>query len=128
MDAITTGISWWAVGVSTVICFFLGGVWYSPMLFGKQWSEGVGVEIGDASSQPVVGMVLQLTGTFFLAWIVALADASNAWPAAVLIMIALTALLIASNLFSEHSMAASLIQGLFVVVMAVIMVLCNLLL
>lgn len=128
MDAITTGISWWAVGVSTVICFFLGGLWYSPMLFGKQWSEGVGVEIGDASSQPVVGMVLQLTGTFFLAWIVALADASNAWPAAVLIMIALTALLIASNLFSEHSMAASLIQGLFVVVMAVIMVLCNLLL
>jgi hypothetical protein len=128
MDAITTGISWWAVGISTVIFFFLGGLWYSPMLFGKQWSEGVGVNIGDSSTQPVVGMVLQLAGTFFLAWIIALADAINAWPAAVLIVIALSTLLIASNLFSEHSMMASLIQGLFVLVMAVIMVVCNLVL
>jgi hypothetical protein len=98
------------------------------MLFGKQWSEGVGVNIGDSSTQPVVGMVLQLAGTFFLAWIIALADAINAWPAAVLIVIALSTLLIASNLFSEHSMMASLIQGLFVLVMAVIMVVCNLVL
>lgn len=126
MDAITTGISWWAVGISTIISFFLGGLWYSPVLFGKQWSQGVGVKIGDSSTQPVAGMVLQLTGTFFLAWIIALADAINAWPAAVLIVIALTTLLIASNLFSEHSMAASLIQGLFVVVMALIMVVSNL--
>lgn len=128
MDAITTGISWWAVGVSTLICFFLGGMWYSPMLFGKQWSEGVGVKMGDSSTQPVAAMVLQLAGTFFLAWIIALADAINAWPAAVLIVIALTTLLIASNLFSEHSVVASLIQGLFVFVMAVIMVVCNLVL
>lgn len=126
MDAITTGISWWAVGISTIISFFLGGLWYSPVLFGKQWSQGVGVKIGDSSTQPVAGMVLQLTGTFCLAWIIALADAINAWPAAVLIVIALTTLLIASNLFSEHSMAASLIQGLFVVVMALIMVVSNL--
>lgn len=128
MDAITTGISWWAVGISTVICFFLGGLWYSPMLFGKQWSEGVGVKMGDSSTQPVAAMVLQLAGTYFLAWIIALADAINAWPAAVLIVIALITLLIASNLFSEHSVVASLIQGLFVFVMALIMVVCNLVL
>lgn len=128
MEAITTGISWWAVGISTLVCFFLGGLWYSPMLFGKQWAEGVGLDMDDSSIQPVPALVLQLAGTFFLAWIVALADAINAYPAAVLIVLATTTLLIAANLFSQHTMAASLIQGLFVVVMAIIMFVCNLLL
>ena len=46
MEAITTGVSWWAVGISTVLCFMLGGLWYSPILFGIRWAEGVGVETG----------------------------------------------------------------------------------
>ncbi len=128
MEAITTGISWWAVGVSTLICFFLGGLWYSPVLFGKQWAEGVGVEMGDASIQPVPALVLQLAGTFLLAWVMALADAINAYPAAVLIILTITTLLIAANLFSQHSLASSLIQGFFVIAMAIIMVVCNLVL
>lgn len=128
MEAITTGISWWAVGVSTVLSFMLGGLWYSPVLFGKKWAEGVGLDMGSASIQPVPALVLQLLGTFLLAWLMGLADAINAYPAAILIVLTITILLIAANLFSQHTMYSSLVQGLFVVAMAVIMFLCNLVL
>ncbi len=127
MEAITTGVSWWAVGVSTVLSFMLGGLWYSPMLFGKKWAEGVGVEMGTGSTQPVPALVLQLLGTFLLAWIMGLADAIDAYPAAILIVLTITILLVAANLFSEHTLYASLVQGLFVVAMAIIMFICNLL-
>ncbi len=128
MEMLFSGISWWAVGLSTVICFMLGGLWYSPILFGKKWAEGVGVNIGTGSTQPVPALVLQLIGTFLLAWLIALADASAAYPAAVVIVLTITVLLIAANLFAEHTMYSSLVQGLFVVAMAVIMVVCNLIL
>lgn len=128
MDLLTTGISWWAVGVSTVICFVLGALWYSPLMFLKPWAEGVGVEAGGPATPPVAAMVLQLTGTFFLAWLVALADAVDAWPVVVLIVISSTTLLISANLFSAHTMTASLIQGLYIVAMAAIMAVCNVLL
>ena len=127
MEAITTGISWWAVGLSTVLCFMLGGLWYSPILFGTKWAEGVGVETGPGAKQPVGALVSQLVGTFLLAWLMGLADAINAYPAAVLIVLTITVLLVAANLFAEHSLYSSLVQGLFVVAMAIIMVVCNLL-
>lgn len=126
MEAITTGISWWAVGVSTVLCFMLGGLWYSPILFGTRWAEGVGVETGPGATQPVGGLVAQLAGTFLLAWLMSLADAIDAYPAAALIVLTITTLLIAANLFAEHTLYAAMVQGLFVLVMAAIMVLCNL--
>ena len=126
MEAITTDISWWAVGLSTVLCFMLGGLWYSPLLFGTKWAEGVGVETGPGARQPVAGLVAQLLGTFLLAWLIGLADAIDAYPAVVLIVLTITTLLIAANLFAEHTLYSSLVQGLFVVAMAAIMVICNL--
>ncbi len=128
MESLTTGVSWWAVGISTVLCFMLGGLWYSKLLFGEKWAEGVGVDMQSGNQQPVPALVLQLIGTFLLAWLIALAEAINAYPAAVLIVLTTTVLLIAANLFSEHTLYASLVQGLFVVAMAIIMVLCNLVL
>lgn len=32
-------ISFWAVGIATVACFLVGGLWYSPILFGKVWQR-----------------------------------------------------------------------------------------
>ena len=36
-------INYWAVIAATVACFVLGGLWYSPMLFGKAWQREVGL-------------------------------------------------------------------------------------
>lgn len=126
MESLTTGVSWWAVGISTALSFMLGGFWYSTMLFGKKWAEGVGVDIESDNKQPVPALVVQLIGTFLLAWLIGLAEAINAYPAAILIVVTIAVLLVAANLFSEHDLYSSLVQGLFVVAMAIIMVLCNL--
>ena len=128
MEILVTGISWWAVGISTVISFMLGGFWYSSAGFGKKWAEGVGLDMGTAGSQPVPALVLQLVGTFLLAWVVGVADATGSYSVLVLIVLAITVLLIAANLFAEHTLYSSLVQGLFVVAMAVIMVVCNIIL
>jgi hypothetical protein len=31
------GINYWAVIVAAVVAFVMGGLWYSPLLFGKAW-------------------------------------------------------------------------------------------
>ena len=56
-----------------------------------------------------------------------LADAINAYLAAALSVLTITTLLIAVNLFTEHTLFSSLLQRLFVEAMAFIIVGCNLL-
>ncbi len=36
-------INWLAVGVATILAFVLGGLWYSPALFGKVWQTDTGL-------------------------------------------------------------------------------------
>jgi hypothetical protein len=36
-----TGINYVAVLVATIASFVLGGLWYSPMLFGRTWLAGI---------------------------------------------------------------------------------------
>lgn len=36
-------INWIAVLVAAVACFLLGGLWYSPVLFGKAWQRETGL-------------------------------------------------------------------------------------
>ena len=36
-------INWIAVVVAAVACFLLGGLWYSPVLFGKAWQRETGL-------------------------------------------------------------------------------------
>ncbi len=127
IEAIATGVSWWAVRISAVLYFMLGGLRYSQILFGTKWAEGVGVETGPDAKQPAGGLLTQSAGTFLLAWLMGLADATNAYPAAALVVLTITTLLIAANLFAEQTLYSSLVQGLFVVAMAFIMVVCNLL-
>jgi hypothetical protein len=36
-------INWWAVLVAAVVKFMIGGMWFSPMLFLRQWQALTGV-------------------------------------------------------------------------------------
>lgn len=36
-------IHWLAVGVATILAFILGGLWYSPALFGRVWQVDTGL-------------------------------------------------------------------------------------
>jgi hypothetical protein len=43
-------ISWLAVGLCSVMSLVLGGIWYSPVLFGKKWQEAAGLSDEEAKS------------------------------------------------------------------------------
>jgi hypothetical protein len=74
-----TSINWLAVLAATLSAFIIGGLWYSPILFGKVWMKASGVTEEKAKS----GNSLKIFGISFIFILVAainlaffLADAS----------------------------------------------------
>ena len=61
-------INWLAVGAATLVAFMLGGLWYSPALFGKPWQRLTGL-----SDETLKGgnMAAIFGGSFVLAFIAA---------------------------------------------------------
>ena len=43
-------VNWLAVFAATVAAFVLGGLWYSPVLFGKRWQAAAGLSDEQASA------------------------------------------------------------------------------
>jgi hypothetical protein len=44
------GINYWAVIVAAVVAFVMGGLWYSPLLFGKVWLKLRGMNSVDTTA------------------------------------------------------------------------------
>jgi hypothetical protein len=122
MNEITAGIDWIAVGVGTVAAFLLGWAWYSPMLFGKRWAEGVGLKLESAQAMPVAAMVAQLIATFLLAWVVGVTAAQNALATMILVMATIVLIVVANGLFAKKSGYAIAVESSFVAAMALVMV------
>ncbi len=121
MQEITANVSWLAVIVGTILSFLLGWLWYSPMLFGKKWAEGVGVELGAASDMPVGAMVTQLIGIFLLAWVFGVTAANEALLTIILVVLALAALIFSGGMFAKKSMYAVYTESGFIIAMGVVM-------
>jgi hypothetical protein len=115
-------INWLAVGIGTFLSFMLGGLWYSPKLFGVKWAEGVGVEIGSGSTQPVPALVTQFLGTLLLAWVIGILARTHDFYSALLVAFTVAALLMAGGMFHLKSRYAVLVEGGFVMTMFVIMI------
>lgn len=122
MNEITANVNWIAVLVGTVVSFLLGWLWYSPKLFGRKWAEGVGVELGSASSAPAAAMVVQLMATFLLSWVVGVTAARNALMTIILIVLMLVLFIVANGFFGKKSSDAVAVEAGFVVAMAVVMI------
>lgn len=122
MSEITMNVDWIAVIAGAVAAFLLGWLWYSPMLFGKRWMEGVGIEPGAACAIPVAAMVTQLIATFLLAWVVGVTAAQNALMTMILIVATLAFFNISGGLFAKKRKDAIAIEAGFIVAMAVVMI------
>ncbi len=59
------GLNWWAILGATIIYFAIGGIWYSPSLFGKQWAKTVGMDM-DKKKRPKPSV---MASTYFMALI-----------------------------------------------------------
>lgn len=103
----------------------LGGLWYSQKMFGEKWAEGVGINTEEGGGQPVPALVLQFIGTLLMAWVIGITAANEALLTAGLIVVTITVLLTAGSLFHQNNRFAVTTESGFVVVMAVIMILCQ---
>ena len=124
MNEITNNVNWVAVIVGTLVAFLLGWLWYSPKLFGTKWAEGVGVNL-DGSKPSALALVVQFAATFLLAWIIGVTAVANALLSAILIVLTIVCLMVASGLFCQKSRYAITTEAGFVVVMAVVMIICQ---
>jgi len=55
-------VNWIAVLVATIATFLLGGIWYSPALFGKPWAAANGIDLSGVRQRNIALM-------FFLAFL-----------------------------------------------------------
>ncbi len=124
MNEITDNVNWLAVIVGAIVAFLLGWIWYSPKLFGTRWAEGVGINLDD-SGPSALAMVIQFVATFLLAWIIGVTAVANALLSAILIVLTIVFLMVASSLFSQKSRYAITTEAVFVVVIAVFMIICQ---
>jgi len=122
MNELTSNVNWLAVIIGTIVSFIIGWLWYSPVLFGKKWAEGSGVELGTASSMPIAAMVTQLVSTFFLALLVGITAAQNALATIILIVLTIAGFVMSVGLFVKKSTFAVLVDGGFIVIMGVVMI------
>ena len=75
-------INWLAVAAATLALYVLGGLWYSPALFGPRWRAGVGFVPPDGWKPGKLLYLAPLAGCFVVtvatALLVMIADAHSA--------------------------------------------------
>jgi Protein of unknown function (DUF1761) len=64
-------INWLALVVAVIINTVVGSLWYSPNLFGKEWSKLVGRKLSDMTKNASSGYALTTVGAFVQAYILA---------------------------------------------------------
>lgn len=115
-------LNWWAILVGTVLGFLLGWLWYSPKMFGAKWAEGVGLSAENCGGMPIAALVVQVAGTFLLAWLVGIMTIAGAYMTLALIVLSIVVLMAAGGLFAKKGTYAIATETGFVVAMAVVMV------
>jgi hypothetical protein len=64
-------VNWLAVPIAALAKFAIGGVWYSPAVFGPRWGAIVGVSPEAFKARMVPAMITDLAASLVLAWVLA---------------------------------------------------------
>ncbi len=122
MSELTLNVNWIAVLIGAVVSFAIGGLWYSPKLFGLKWAEGVRLTTEQAGEMSLPAMLLQALATFLLSWLVGITAANEALLTAILITLTISLLVISAGLFAKKSLYAIFTEAGFIVVMVFVMI------
>ncbi|OGL60163.1 hypothetical protein A2752_02040 [Candidatus Uhrbacteria bacterium RIFCSPHIGHO2_01_FULL_46_23] len=76
-------VNWIAIVIAAVARFVVGAMWYSPMVFGKQWKETVGSSPSEVPEAIAVQAVGSLVMAYVLAQIIGHIGATDLWTGAV---------------------------------------------
>ena len=118
-------VNWLAVIVGAAAAFIVGAFWYGPMLFGKKWAEGSGVELGSASSMPIFAMVAQFVALLTLSIVVGITATTSALFTALFAILAAALFVTSAGAFVKKSNEAIAIDFGFIVIAGVVMILCQ---
>ena len=110
-------VNWWAVMAGAISMFILGGLWYSPVLFGRVWMSENGFRDSDRPNLAKIlglSLVISLIMAANLAFFLADAKTTAAWGATAGLLaglgwVALSVAMIA--LFERRSWRYILING-----------------
>ena len=123
MMELTQGVSWLGVIIGAVAAFFVGWLWYSPILFGKKWAAGLGLDLGSASEMPMGAMGAQMLGLLLMSWFVGVTAVSNALLTVILATIAFTVLAYAGGMFAKQNDYVRNVNAGYWIVALVVMIL-----
>jgi hypothetical protein len=123
MNPVFLSVDWIAIGVGAVLAYFIGWLWYSRRLFGKDWEVGVGLETTSTSATYGDAIVAQAFGTFLLSWVVGVAEAMQNPMLAILVAFSIAALMRAKGFFTKNSRYATAVDSGFVLIMVLVMML-----
>ena len=116
-------LNYLAIGAGTLAAFLAGWLYYSPRLFGHAWATGSGVEINDSPSPTARAMVLQVVALALLALFIGLTAQIEALGMAIAAILAAAFMVVANGAFSGKSGTALLIDGGYVVLSGILMIL-----
>ena len=125
MQELTMGVSWTGVIVGAIAAFFVGWLWYSPVLFGKKWAEGLGLSLGTASDMPFAAMGAQFLGLFLMSWFVGVTAVNNALLTVILATLAFTVLAYSGGMFAKQNTYVRNVNGGYWIAALVVMIICQ---
>src|ERR1700753_144510 len=64
-------VNWLALVRAALVKFAIGGLWYSPILFGPRWGAIVCVSPDAFKSRMIPAMITDLAASLVLAWVLA---------------------------------------------------------
>jgi hypothetical protein len=65
-------INWWGVILGALSAMVIGVIWYSPFLFGKQWTKAMGVSEKEMNSGRAKAMPILVLGSLLTAYALSL--------------------------------------------------------
>jgi uncharacterized protein DUF1761 len=64
-------VNWLAILIAALAKFAIGGVWYSPQVFGPRWGAIVGVSPEAFKARMARAMIVDILASLVLAWVLA---------------------------------------------------------
>ena len=124
MEELMMNVNWTAVVVGFVAAFGLGWLWYSDMMFGQKWRDGIGIAIDD-NSPMAPAMISQAVGTFLLAWVIGITATTDSLMLAILIALTISVLVKANGFFAQKSRYAIAVESSYILAMVVVMIIAH---
>jgi Protein of unknown function (DUF1761) len=113
-------LNWLATLVGAAVAFGLSFLWFGP-LFGKAWAAG-SHGITPPDRLPLVALLFYAVGTLALSAVVGVLATTDALLTAIAAILAAAAFQFSGGLFSQKTMAASLIDGGAIAAMGAVMI------